>query len=115
MAVQLGCNRVVELWRMGKCENEVLLEVHLKRSKLKWILKLMLVMAVFVQVDREGRDEVSSEVLVQKMTEQKMDLPLKMKSKENVKKTKFSLFFTAHFQYNPNSRLVEVVVLLAPF
>jgi hypothetical protein len=68
---------------------------------------------VIVEVDREERDEVLSEVPVQKTIEQKMDLPL-FKKKEGQKQ--FRLFVKmAHFQYNPNSRLLETVVRPAPF
>ena len=51
---------------------------------------LMLVTAsAIAEVDREEQDEVSSEVLVQKTIEQKMDLPLKEKNKVK----NYSLFF----------------------
>lgn len=70
--------------------------VHQRRSKLKWKLNLMVVMGMVlaVGVDREEQDEVSSELLVQRMIKQKMDLP---------------------FQYNPNFHLLEAAVRPAPF
>lgn len=59
------------------------MEAHRRRSKLKW--KLVLVMMI-VEVDIEGRDEASSEVLVQKKIAQKRDLPLKIKEKQTKKR-----------------------------
>jgi hypothetical protein len=65
------------------------------------------------KVDREEQDEVLSEALVQKTIEQKMDLPLEERG--YVKNHSSFLLKKAHFQYNPNSHLLEEVVHLVPF
>jgi hypothetical protein len=51
--------------------------MHRRRSKLRWNWVL-----IVTKVDREERDGVSSEVLVQNMIEQKMDLPLTKKTSQ---------------------------------
>ena len=79
---------------------------------MRWNLVLIVTVALIAEVDREERDGVSSEVLVQNMKEQKMDLPL---TKKQVKKH-FPLFMeTAHVQYNPNFHLLASVDRPAPF